>query len=70
MYYDYYGAASLVRGAVFGADEHAPVRTGFPPESYEVKYDAPGAPELAQRVSSLLTAAGIKNSLDAVRPRA
>jgi len=32
---------------------------GFPKESYELTWPAPGAPELAQRVQSLLAAAGI-----------
>jgi aromatic ring-opening dioxygenase catalytic subunit (LigB family) len=35
-----------------------PVREspGFPPESYEFKYDAPGSPELASKVQRLLAA--------------
>lgn len=37
---------------------------GFPPETYEYTYSAPGAPDLASRVSSLLTSAGIDNDLD------
>ena len=32
---------------------------GFAPELYELRYPAPGAPELAQRVAELLGAAGI-----------
>lgn len=32
---------------------------GFPPESYSLRYPAPGAPALAQRIESLLHAAGI-----------
>lgn len=31
---------------------------GFPPESYELRWPAPGAPELASRVGELLGAAG------------
>ncbi len=33
--------------------------SGFPPETYELVWDAPGAPAVAQRVQSLLAAAGI-----------
>lgn len=32
---------------------------GFPPELYTLRYDAPGAPELAPRVAALLAARGI-----------
>ncbi|KAF8395595.1 hypothetical protein HHK36_019545 [Tetracentron sinense] len=34
---------------------------GFPKPMYELKYPAPGAPELAQRVKELLTGAGFKD---------
>lgn len=37
---------------------------GFPAHTYQVKYGAPGSPELAQRVQSLLQAAGIPARLD------
>lgn len=40
---------------------------GFPPESYEITWPAPGAPELASRVRELLTAAGIANASDPAR---
>lgn len=40
---------------------------GFPPHTYELKYPAPGAPELARRVSELLTAQGIENRMDPLR---
>jgi 4,5-DOPA dioxygenase extradiol len=37
---------------------------GFPPESYEYKYPAPGSPELAQKIHDLLSNAGIESQLD------
>lgn len=40
---------------------------GFPPHTYQVKYHAPGAPELAERVKSLLEAAGLDAQLDPQR---
>jgi aromatic ring-opening dioxygenase catalytic subunit (LigB family) len=40
---------------------------GFPPASYEVVWAAPGAPELATRVESLLTQANIPSARDANR---
>lgn len=40
---------------------------GFPPHTYELKYDAPGAPELADRVISLLGDAGIPAERDTMR---
>ncbi|MBS1991147.1 MAG: dioxygenase [Cyanobacteria bacterium SZAS LIN-3] len=33
---------------------------GFPPESYEITYNAPGSPTLAERVAELVSSAGIK----------
>ncbi len=33
---------------------------GFPPHTYQLRWDAPGSPELAQRVESLLNGAGFK----------
>lgn len=41
--------------------------TGFPPETYEVVYSAPGAPDLASRTRDMLTAAGIPATLDHAR---
>ncbi len=40
---------------------------GFPKESYEVKYPAPGSPELASKVADLLGKAGIEAKLDGQR---
>jgi 4,5-DOPA dioxygenase extradiol len=37
---------------------------GFPKEAYEIKYLAPGAPELANKVFNLLNCAGIAVKLD------
>jgi aromatic ring-opening dioxygenase catalytic subunit (LigB family) len=50
--------------------EHPPILYdyyGFPPESYEITWPAPGAPALASRVRELLTEAGIANGSDAAR---
>lgn len=41
--------------------------TGFPPHTYELTYPAPGSPEVAARVGSLLGAAGIEHRLDPER---
>jgi 4,5-DOPA dioxygenase extradiol len=40
---------------------------GFPPETYEYQYPAPGHPQLAARVHELLQQAGIDSRLDAER---
>jgi len=40
---------------------------GFPPETYEYRYPAPGDPALAGRVDSLLREAGIESRLDEAR---
>jgi len=40
---------------------------GFPPESYEYKYPAPGDPKISERIQSLLTEAGIPNKKDTSR---
>ena len=41
--------------------------SGFPPETYQYQYPAPGHPELATRVQDLLCKAGIESRLDAGR---
>jgi aromatic ring-opening dioxygenase catalytic subunit (LigB family) len=40
---------------------------GFPPESYQITWPAPGSPELAARVRSVLDGAGIPNASDDTR---
>jgi aromatic ring-opening dioxygenase catalytic subunit (LigB family) len=40
---------------------------GFPPHTYELKYDPPGAPALAARAADLLKKAGIRSHLDPSR---
>ena len=40
---------------------------GFPPETYQITYPSPGAPDVANRVRDLLTQAGIDAGLDAQR---
>jgi aromatic ring-opening dioxygenase catalytic subunit (LigB family) len=40
---------------------------GFPPESYEIKYPAPGSPGLAQEIAGLLEAVRIPCVVDAQR---
>jgi 4,5-DOPA dioxygenase extradiol len=37
---------------------------GFPPETYQYQYNAPGSPALAERIHGLLDAADIPNELD------
>ena len=37
---------------------------GFPPHTYELKWPAPGAPELASRVRHLLSGAGLESGED------
>jgi aromatic ring-opening dioxygenase catalytic subunit (LigB family) len=40
---------------------------GFPPESYEIKHDAPGSPEIASEVEKALKEAGVQCKKDAER---
>ena len=40
---------------------------GFPPHTYQLKYPAPGAPELAAQVAGLLQQAGLPAASDAAR---
>lgn len=40
---------------------------GFPAHTYQVRYDAPGDPALAQRVQALIEAAGLPAGVDAER---
>ena len=40
---------------------------GFPAETYELEYRAPGSPELAQRIADLLHEAGIESELNVDR---
>ena len=41
--------------------------SGFPAHTYSVQYPAPGAPAVADRIATLLQAAGIDSALDAER---
>ena len=55
-------AHSLAREPVLmAAARHSTVHdfSGFPEALYQLRYDAPGAPDLAPRVAALLTAAGL-----------
>ncbi len=41
--------------------------SGFPPHTYQLRFDAPGSPDLAQRVRDLLEGAGIPSGEDPQR---
>lgn len=58
--------------AVFGVMSNAQPSmvydySGFPAHTYKVVYPAPGSPQLAQRVSALISAAGLPARLDGQR---
>jgi aromatic ring-opening dioxygenase catalytic subunit (LigB family) len=40
---------------------------GFPPHTYQLRYDAPGAPQLAARAATLLQEAGFRAAVDPTR---
>lgn len=40
---------------------------GFPPHTYQLRWDAPGAPDLARRAAGLLAGAGLPARVDPVR---
>ncbi len=53
-----------------GSGEQPPMLydySGFPPNTYQIKYPAPGSPQVAARVQELLTAAGIRSRTNGVR---
>jgi len=39
----------------------------FPPETYKLKYDAPGSPEVAEEIAQAMREVGLKPELDAER---
>jgi aromatic ring-opening dioxygenase catalytic subunit (LigB family) len=41
--------------------------SGFPEHTYQLQYPAPGSPELARRIQTLLTDAGLPTNIDAQR---
>jgi aromatic ring-opening dioxygenase catalytic subunit (LigB family) len=41
--------------------------SGFPPHTYELKWPAPGSPELAARVHALLSGSGVESGAEAKR---
>jgi hypothetical protein len=56
-------------GFAFTGAEHLPLiydYSGFPPHTYRLRYDAPGAPALAARAVRQLTHAGITSTIDPV----
>lgn len=58
------------RGFTLTSGENPPLvfdYYGFPPHTYQLRYDAPGAPQLATRVAERLVGAGFDTALDAAR---
>jgi aromatic ring-opening dioxygenase catalytic subunit (LigB family) len=58
------------RGFTLTSSERPPLiydYYGFPPHTYEIRYDAPGDPALAARGAGLLREAGMTAALDPVR---
>ena len=63
-------SASQERQPTITSGAHHPLLydyRGFPEECYSIKYDAPGSPELAQRISDLLRVAGMSCEFDSKR---
>jgi aromatic ring-opening dioxygenase catalytic subunit (LigB family) len=58
------------KGFAFTAAERPPLiydYYNFPPHTYELRYDAPGAPALAEKAAGLLRAAGLTATVDPAR---
>jgi len=58
------------RGFALTAAERPPLLFdyyGFPPHTYQLRYDAPGAPQLAANIAAQLRSAGFEAALDATR---
>lgn len=58
------------RGFALTAAERPPLLFdyyGFPPHTYQLRYDAPGAPQLAASIAAQLRSTGFEAALDATR---
>ena len=57
------------RPALTGAERPETIHDfyGFPPPLYEIRYPAPGAPDVAERARELLRAAGMQATIDPAR---
>lgn len=58
------------KGFAFTGSAHPPLiydYFGFPPETYQLHFDVPGAPEVAGRAASLLNDAGMAAAVDGQR---